>query len=495
MKRWILIAALLAGACTRPEPPKPAPDPETVPQEPLRPAVVQDALQRYAPPQEADSTADGTEAVPREQIEALLETLGGGDRRFVRMAQEELAGLGAAALKPLRDMALDPETSSATRLQAATALGTVGLPAAPTLLHLAQKDPDVAVRRQAIYQLGLLDTNSYLPQLGLRLKYELDPENRLWLAWDLAKHGQGSALPVLFDLTRFDDEALRSRAQGVLADLETEHGMPSADLYQAWLAGSEEAWPPIEPSNELMHEFWLQVDQLSGEHFQLRGVDDARYALSQLGTWATPHLAQALEDRDPYVRLHTAQVLERMGPRARAAQSALEANLQDPQIGPTCAAALGALGTTEGCQALAKVLDPSNPLALRSAALRALGDAQKPEFAPQVEKVYQAAPVDSELRLDAALELLRLSPKREPLEFLVGRLPARQGGLIAGPLTQWASARVALLGDSELQTSWDAALATRDPIPSPAADQAWRGVLQQWLGTHADALLNEPKAQ
>ena len=63
-------------------------------------------------------------------------------------------------------------------------------------------------------------------------------------------------------------------------------------------------------------ELWRLVSDLSGEHFQLRGVDDARFILSRLGPWSAAEFAAALEDDDPYVRLHVAQVLERMGPVA-----------------------------------------------------------------------------------------------------------------------------------------------------------------------------------
>jgi hypothetical protein len=75
----------------------------------------------------------------------------------------------------------------------------------------------------------------------------------------------------------------------------------------------------VEPSLRLRLDTWRWISQLSGEHFQLRGVDDARIVLSQLGSWATGPLTEALHDADVYVRVHVAQCIERMGPRGLAA--------------------------------------------------------------------------------------------------------------------------------------------------------------------------------
>ena len=52
--------------------------------------------------------------------------------------------------------------------------------------------------------------------------------------------------------------------------------------------------------------------------------------LSRLGPWAATEISAALADVDAHVRLHCAQVLERMGPRASSAGPALLRALAEP---------------------------------------------------------------------------------------------------------------------------------------------------------------------
>ncbi|HVS10633.1 MAG TPA: HEAT repeat domain-containing protein, partial [Planctomycetota bacterium] len=85
-------------------------------------------------------------------------------------------------------------------------------------------------------------------------------------------------------------------------------------------------------------------------------------------------LAQALRDENRYVRVHSAQCLERMGPRARPAIPALIEALDDPISGPTAASALAALDAREAIPALKECLAPGRDADLRAAATRSLAD-------------------------------------------------------------------------------------------------------------------------
>ena len=55
-------------------------------------------------------------------------------------------------------------------------------------------------------------------------------------------------------------------------------------------------------SDAQLREVWDLVLDMSGETFQLRPVDDARYVLSRLGPWCAREVASALTDEDPWLR-------------------------------------------------------------------------------------------------------------------------------------------------------------------------------------------------
>ncbi|MEZ6019747.1 MAG: hypothetical protein R3F17_06485 [Planctomycetota bacterium] len=404
------------------------------------------------------------------------------------MAQEELDGLGLAAAPPLRALLADEAQPIEIRMQAVYALGRLGAPTLAELVDLAIQSPSVDLRKAALYALADCEADWPVPRIALRLKYEKDPEARLWLARFLARHQNASGLPVLFDLTRFETEALQSRAFGVLSELETQEGAPSAELYQAWLAADPAFWQKAAISPALERELWLQIDQLSSEHFQLRGVDDARMVLTDLGTWATPALADCLADNDPYVRLHAAQVLGRRGPRAAAAADALWGTLGDAQVAPTALAALAQLGRPEVFPRLADIATAeSHGLALRTAAIEALAGAPTAEQAPALRTLLTAAP-DGPLAGPLRRTLLVLAPNAALVDALTAQLThphrrhrrSRPARLARSPRRRPPRRRPRGCLVRSPQTA---------PGPGPEADMAWRTRLRQWLPAQRDALL------
>lgn len=72
----------------------------------------------------------------------------------------------------------------------------------------------------------------------------------------------------------------------------------------------------------------------------------AAQALGRIGQPAVPMLMNALQHRDPHVRLQAAQVLAKIGPEAKAAVPILVAALddQDPRVRRASARALGQIG-------------------------------------------------------------------------------------------------------------------------------------------------------
>ena len=86
-------------------------------------------------------------------------------------------------------------------------------------------------------------------------------------------------------------------------------------------------------------------------------------------------LGAALEDDDEYVRLHAAQVLERMGPRGEGAAPSLELALHDSNDGVAGAAAeaLASVAPAAAGAPLAARLNEAPPHEVRVALIRSLG--------------------------------------------------------------------------------------------------------------------------
>lgn len=280
-----------------------------------------------------------------------------------------------------------------------------------------------------------------VPALLRRLKYEKDVETFVWVGRSLAAFDNYAGLDAMFDIAnRTTGEAFVESARVELARIagaraaEGEEAPPIGTIAVGWYEGTEgrtdASTPP--PGDALRGELWRLVADLSGEHFQLRGVDDARYVLSRLGPWAGAELGLALGDDDEYVRLHVAQVLERMGKRGRLSFESLVESLRDPHaaVAGAGAEALAAIApddrAAEARDALLARLDETPPYEVRVAITRALGRLGDAAPIDRLQALFADAPA-SDQKLAAAEGLLRLAPTKELIDWLADEMTARVG--------------------------------------------------------------------
>jgi HEAT repeat protein len=196
----------------------------------------------------------------------------------------------------------------------------------------------------------------------------------------------------------------------------------------------------LSPAHQL--ELWRLIAGFS--EWQLRGVDDGRFVLQREHARAAPLLAQALVDRDRYVRMHSAQALERMGKRAQAAGPQLLAALDDREIAPQVARSLGALGYRAAEAARIARLAPSQPLELRVAAARALGRLGLPTSSASLEPYCrELEPLDLRAALACALvECAPATASRAAIERVLQHLTSQEveSAELENALEMWLAA-------------------------------------------------------
>lgn len=366
-----LVVLVLATACMREAAP-PAPLPP-----PVLSKVVANELARIEPLRRARSAgaAPAATTVDPDELRGLLGTLAEPRSAFREAALRDVQSFGAGAIAPLETIVLDASATTGERTAAVEALAAIGTDPAPELLlRLLETAREPWLRAHAAWRLGALPTGGVLPRMLLRLKYETDADTVIWLADSLARRGSHAGIDGLIVLRNtHPDESVRESAALRGAEIATRAGTKDLDaLARDWASGAlESAHPPAPPDLELEHEAWLRIDKL--RQWDLRVVDDCRFVLARLPAWIVEPLARALRDEDVYVRVHAAQCLERMGPRARAASTALLESLRDPRAAPGAASALGAIGATEAAPELERILASARDVDLRVAAAVALG--------------------------------------------------------------------------------------------------------------------------
>lgn len=294
-----------------------------------------------------------------------------------------LGTMGPPAIPALLHLVLtDPHPPSPAARQAAHALAGMRFAAAPPLLQ-ALEDPDRVVRRRASYVLALFPEvdADIVSALGRVLA---DPDRPVRVNASLRlRHAGAAARPAasgLIAALHDSDDVVRTHA--------------SRALMQIGLVD-----PAVIPG---------LVDGLRSKH-----PYNARHALIMLGAPASPVLVTALGDPDAGVRQHAAAVLGKIRPVVSGVVPALIAMLErdpDRQVRDRAGVALREIGeeSDEALYALARALAVRD--GVRSRAAWALGAFNRPEPAVLNELVHALKDSSREVRARAAHALARMAP-------------------------------------------------------------------------------------
>ncbi len=427
-------------------------------------------------------------ALEEEHVSGLVHMLANSRGRMRELPLEEISALGDAAVPDLVVIAANSEHDSGERLAACELLAKLATPlACEHLCQLVERSPESWMRAQAAWRLGTTDSDWLVPRLLLRLKYETDPETVVWLASTLGAYRNYDGLAVLwrFRNDQGSSEELRASAQERLDSLARDAGLDSPEQHwELWnVADPDRRLLNTSPSPRLRLEMWKWISQLSGEHFQLRGVDDARFVLSRMGSWVVAPLCEALHDEDVYVQVHAAQCLERMGPRATEAGPALVQALADPGLAAQAAAALGRIAYPSAEPILrARLTDRATAHELRVACAAALGELGLGASVRPLESILTDTAQPYDLRQVAANALVRLAAGDRASEFLIAALgdpDADQPGA-EEQLERWLRSREDEAG-SDLLEAWDALAPPPGIIPTTEQARARREARRELL--------------
>lgn len=450
----LLVLVLATDACSHGEPARP---PLPVPPEPTLTPVVHDAVARL---EMALPEVEEVEPADPERVRGLAQMAVGSSGQLRGLTVEEAKELGDAAVPELARLAADEEAGDDERAAALELLADVDTPrAADALAAILKEGKPAWVRAHAAWRLGATSQEWIVPQILLRLKYEVDHETVIWITRTLAHFGNYAGLVGLENVGRTSpDEALRNEAWGTLASLAEEAGFEDGlALDRAWRAGDERLENEEALPLRLQNELWQLAARF--EEYQLRGVDDARYVLERCDARAVRLLTVALKDQNVYVRVHLAQSLQRMGPRARDAGPTLVASLGDPLLAPTAAEALGEIHyAPAGAELVALARDARVDPGLRLAAARAvgaLGDAAPPE-ARDALRALSTAQGEPELGQAAAEALLGIGDTESALPLLAAVLADEtlDSATTERALEAWL-ARAAADGDERLKAAFE----------------------------------------
>ena len=427
----------------------------------------------------------------------------GGDSAAT--AKADIAAEGDTAIAPLIRVALgdsQPDTDrqaaldllaaieSPTAAHALAYVATVAGAVDPTSPLGASQAEGAWLRRYAVWVVrshaAVVGADATVPALLKRLKYEPDEEARAWLAGTLADFGNLAGVEPLIRLAGGAGPGAGAAATE-LARLVEQHGSVDGDaLAASWSDGAAALPAPSEAARGMV---WRYVSDVSGEHFQLRGVDDARYVLSRHGGWAAEELGRALADVDPFVRLHVAQALERMGPRAAAgAFDALVQRLDDANSGVAAAAAEALSAVCQNSERRSEAALALRPLTgagtdheRRVAAIRALGRLSLEEDTAALTSLVQGEELGADLRIAAAEGLVVRGEGRPAVRFLVGQLddPIGDAGSAEALLARWLeSERGRWSKDDDpvavIRDAWSALAPPAERVHRPAEVRARR---------------------
>ena len=433
--------AVLLGACAPETPEGPVLDVLDALAAPVfEQRVAQRIAQFEARLRDAQEEREVASRVPEEgELLSLVEFFQSSRGRMRNVPLAEAALMGDAALPELRAMNGDESLSGDARNAALHLAYGVGTPAAlEAVVEVLESAGEPWRRRYAAWLLGQTDDDRFLLRMLLPLRYEKDGATVCWLAEALACHGNYSGLEGLANIVS------QGGAGGELARAKQGELVASAVVGLETVAALEGVWSSSEshekldhqPSDALQLAAWNELAELSSERFQLRGVDDARFVLCRTGPWGARLVAEALTDADAFVRLHAAQVLERMGARARPVVAAMHPLLRDSRTSHAVAEALGAIGAPESLPLLLAALRAHRPHELRVAAAQALGRFGDPAAASELRRLMEddASPTDLRLAGRGRPRAVRCRSLGCPLpRRRHGRFVRRSPGLRSGP--------------------------------------------------------------
>jgi HEAT repeat protein len=462
--RLALLGASLAvlAACSQPE------GPAALTRRPLVAERIA-ALESALPPEPEAGPVDP------EHVAGLLHFLARARGRERDLPLLEVRELGDGAIPQLQGALGDTSRNADLRAAAIELLAALGTRRAiGTLCDHLERAPEAWVRAHCAWRLGEAGRDLALPRLVLRLNYERDPEARFWIASSLGAMRNDAGLETLWAIAQGGQEPeLAAAAATRLEELASAAGATDAREHWALFASGDpdRRLRRHSPSTELRLEIWRLVERLSGAHFQLRGVDDARFALARLGPAAAEVLAEALQEEDVYVRVHSAQCLERMGPGAFDAGPALMAGLQDPELAPAAALALGAIGYPLAESRLQAALSSGTPHELRVAAVEALGRLRLPSSSAALSSLF-ASEEALDLRERAAQALVALGRGRDVAPALIGWMESREADRHAAEsaFARWLSEEQSPAA-LELAAAWRELAPPPGVIPTPAQDE------------------------
>ncbi len=412
------VALLLSVGCGQPQEPESTPAPQLGP-------VVQSRLA------ELDRELGTSDPLPEltpaqlQDLDGLVTMLVSSTGALRQVPLEAInEDIGPAAVPRLREWLVDDAREAAQRLAAAELLAALDHPlAAEALLRRVELAPEAWMRSWCAWYLGNTSQDQVLPRLLLRLRYEKDPPTYLWLGRALLHFNNYAGLAALEDLAeRAANQPEVNTAAQLLQDAAARAGVERSQLRALWSSQRATELPQLSPSLLLRREVWRLVSELSEQHFQLRGVDDARHVLANMGPWVAMEITPALADSDAHIRLHTAQVLERMGPRASRTGQALLRALGDPRLAPAAAEALGRIGYPPAVPVLAAKSERGQQHELRVAALRALGRTGVSEGLASLRAAFQPNEEPADLCQAAATGLVLLGAGDQAATWLVQQL-------------------------------------------------------------------------
>jgi hypothetical protein len=354
-----------------------------------------------------------------EQVGGLVTFLSTARSNMADAAFEDIARLGNHAIDALIQIYQADGTSLDDKRSCLRLLGELDSPLTARFLStVVGSEREALLRAVASWKLARLDYDMPVLALIKQLKYEKDAEALDYHAKALAAQGNFAGLAPLTVLV--GQQGPDGPANQTLWQIGSDAGYDNPyDLIDAWHSADPSLTAAEPHSDRFRLSLWTWIQVFT--EFQLRGVDDGRYIITDLGAECAAEVASALHDTNRYVRVHVAQSLGRMGRRGESAAPQLAQAIGDPFAGAAAVEALGEVCSTrrfdrkpafDAFPAIETCTLPGRDLGLQLSAVRALGSLGDPRGLP-ILKAYSTPDQIPEFR-QAALEGLVLLSDLEP---------------------------------------------------------------------------------